>query len=243
MGRAERYARCRALVRKYYRGVVPTREAAMDAVVLPLLRPGDSLLDAGCGDTLALLKRYGPLVSFAAGVDLGAPSEKRPGRTGVAVGDLRALPFRDAVFDVVVSRSVVEHLEHPVAVFAELRRVLKPGGCLVFTTPNKYYYSSLIASMIPFTWKDRVIRRVFEDDGEAYDHFPVFYRANTRAGIRRVAAKAGLRVTEVRALRHFPYYFLFSPTLFRLGMLYDWVVTWLRLDGLQSTWLVVMARP
>ena len=37
-------------------------------------------------------------------------------------------------------------------------------------------------------------------------------------------------------------FFLFSPLLFRLGMLYDWLVTGLRLDDLQSTWLVVMER-
>ena len=242
MGRAERYARCRALARKYYRDV-PTREASMDEVVLPLLGPRDTILDAGCGNTLALLKRYGSTVSFAAGIDLSAPTEKRPDRAGVAVGDLGALPFGDAAFDVVVSRSVVEHLADPVAVFSELRRVLKPDGRLVFTTPNGYYYSSLIARMMPFAWKDHIMQRVFEDKEEAYDHFPVFYRANTRRSIMRVAAQAGLRVIDVRALRHFPYYLLFSPTLFRLGMLYDWLVTRLRLDGLQSTWLVVMARP
>jgi hypothetical protein len=84
------------------------------------------------------------------------------------------------------------------------------------------------------------MRRVFGD--RAYDHFPVFYRANTRRRFHWIARRVGLRVTEVRALRHFPYYLLFSPTLFRLGMAYDWLVTRLRLDGLQSTWLVMMTR-
>ena len=124
--------------------------------------------------------------------------------------------------------------------FRELGRVLKPGGRLVFTTPNKYYYSSLVAGMIPYKWKDSYMRWAFRE--ETYDHFPVFYRANTRRALHRLAAETGLRVVRVQAVRHFPYYLLFSPLLFRLGMLYDWLVTGLRLDDLQSTWLVVMER-
>lgn len=158
----------------------------------------------------------------------------------MVVGDLRALPFRAAAFDVVVSRSVVEHLEDPEAVFRELRRIIRSGGRLLFTTPNRFYYSSFIAWMIPYAWKDRLLRWAY---GELpYDHFPVFYRANTRRAFRRIAVRTGLRLDTVRAVRHFPHYLLFSPALFRLGMLYDWLITWLRLDDLQSTWLVIMER-
>lgn len=159
----------------------------------------------------------------------------------MVTGNLRVLPFHDATFDVVVSRSVLEHLQDPVSLCPELARVLKQGGKLIFTTPNKYYYSSLIAGMIPFRLKDFYMNRVFGETG--YDHFPVFYRANTRRAFRRLATTSRLRLTSVTAIRHFPNYFLFSPTLFGLGMLYDRTVTALRLDGLQSDWLVEMERP
>jgi SAM-dependent methyltransferase len=239
MNMAKREARCRALVRKYYAGV-PTREALMEEAVFRVLRPSHRLLDAGCGDTLALLQRYGPRASFAVGVDVVTPSGQPTNGMAVTRGNLAALPFRDGSFDVIVSRSVVEHLEDPVAVFAELSRALKPGGKFVFTTPNKYYYSSLIARVIPFTWKNLYMRWAFGEEG--YDHFPVFYRCNTRRALRRIAWRAGLRVESLRAIRHFPYYFLFSPTLFRVGMLYDWMVTSFGLEGLQSNWLVVLER-
>lgn len=239
MGLAEREAKCRVLVRKYYAGV-PTREELLERTIVQFLQPTDVLLDAGCGETLALLEQYGPRAGFAVGVDMVRPGQ-RPGR-GVAVtlGNLASLPFRDSAFDVIVSRSVVEHLEDPAAVFAELRRVLEPGGRLVFTTPNRYYYSSVVARMVPFSWKDYYMQRAFGEQG--YDHFPVFYRANTKGALQRVARRAGLRLESVKAIRHFPYYFLFSPMLFRLGMLYDWMITALQLDGLQSNWLVVMRR-
>jgi len=239
MGMAERHAKSRALWRKYYAGV-PTREALLDQAVSRVLRSSHVFLDAGCGETLALLKEYAPHASFAIGIDLVASGDRPPERAAVITGTLDVLPFRDQTFDVVVSRSVFEHLRDPFAVFAELSRVLKPRGKLIFTTPNKYYYSSVIAGMIPYRVKDFYMSRVFGET--TYDHFPVFYRANTRRAFRRLAAASGLRLTSVSAIRHFPYYFLFSPTLFRLGMLYDWAVTAAHLDGLQSNWLVEMER-
>ena len=48
----------------------------------------------------------------------------------------RELPFGDAEFDAVLAVEVVEHMDGQRAFFDEVRRVLKPGGCLAFTTPN-----------------------------------------------------------------------------------------------------------
>jgi SAM-dependent methyltransferase len=239
MGIAEREAKSRRLYRKYY-AHLPSREEMLDAVVVPLLRGDQTLLDAGSGRTMAILKRYAPKVRFAVGVDVVAPVEPRDGSTAAVVADLASLPLASESVDIVVSRSVVEHLDDPVGVFTELARALKPGGQLIFTTPNKLYYSSIVASLVPYRWKDFYIRHAF---AERYEHFPVRYRANTPGALHRLATRAGLHVRRLEALRHFPYALLFSPTLFRLGILYDWVVTRLRLDRLQSTWLVVMERP
>jgi SAM-dependent methyltransferase len=236
----QREAQSRALWRKYYADV-PSRDWYLDRAVTSILRADDVLLDAGSGSTLALVNRYASRVSLAVGVDI-VPASETPTANAVAiVGDLAELPLRGGIFDVVISHSVVEHLTDPRSVFRELRRALKPGGHLIFTTPNKYYYSSLVASSIPYSWKDAFMRRVFGESG--YDHFPVFYRANTRRAIVKVANQAGLVVERIEALRHFPYYLLFSPMLFRLGILYDVLVTRFRLDALQSTWLVIMRKP
>ncbi len=50
--------------------------------------------------------------------------------------DARDLPYRDGSMDLVVCLDVVEHLDAPEAFFAEARRVLRPGGGLLFSTPN-----------------------------------------------------------------------------------------------------------
>jgi SAM-dependent methyltransferase len=57
-------------------------------------------------------------------------------RGGLAAsGDITALPFRDGAFDLVGAFDVIEHIEDDRRVFAELSRVLKDGGTLVFAVP------------------------------------------------------------------------------------------------------------
>jgi len=63
--------------------------------------------------------------------------------------DLAHLPVEDACVDVVMSRSVMEHIEDPLAVYREINRVMKPGGHFVFLTANLWDYAALIASIVP----------------------------------------------------------------------------------------------
>ncbi|MGA7559001.1 MAG: class I SAM-dependent methyltransferase [Terriglobales bacterium] len=52
------------------------------------------------------------------------------------VGDARQMPFSDASMDVVLITQVLEHIPDPIAVIAEIRRVLKPGGTLLLSVPS-----------------------------------------------------------------------------------------------------------
>lgn len=56
-------------------------------------------------------------------------------RDGVRCEDLQALTFPDGSFDLVITEDVLEHVPHPAEAFASIYRVLKPGGCHVFTVP------------------------------------------------------------------------------------------------------------
>ena len=239
MGMAERRRKCRELYRRYYAGV-PSREELLDREISPLLGSDIVLLDAGSGAELPLICQYAPKVALAFGVDLEAPRQEPPPNTRILIGDLERIPLESNSVDLVVSRSVFEHLDRPERVLAELSRLLRPEGRLILTTPNKYYYSCLLVRLFPERLKAYYFRTVFGE--EAYDYFPVYYKANTRRALRRLAAGVGLRVDKIEAIRHFPFYFVFSPLLFRLGTLYDYMITWLKLDALQSNWLVVMTK-
>jgi SAM-dependent methyltransferase len=110
------------------------------AFLLPELRPGQRLLDVGCGPgtitaDLALLVAPGEVVGIDAAPDVVAQAEEHARSQGVGnlrfeVADLFGLDFPDAAFDVIHVHQVLQHLVDPVADLVELRRVLDPEGVL-----------------------------------------------------------------------------------------------------------------
>ena len=116
------------------------------------------------------------------------------------------LPFADASFDLVWCSEVIEHLEQPAASLAELRRVTKPGGELVLTTPNSYAWLFRALAVVGFT-PQRIQRKdhlhffdggdieKLAPDAEVYGYFPylVVKRTITR-GVGALSPTFVLRI-------------------------------------------------
>ena len=122
----------------WYRGMFSITAALLGE---RLTRDGGRLLDAGCGTGgfLRWALQEGSFAS-AAGVDIGSAAielarESLPG-VDLRAAPLRALPFEDDSFDLVVSNDVLQHVpEADVdASLSELRRVLAPGGTVLLRT-------------------------------------------------------------------------------------------------------------
>jgi SAM-dependent methyltransferase len=103
------------------------------------LEPGERVLDVGSGagtDSLVAALMVGPEGSMT-GIDM-TPAMLAKARAGAAAlglenvtfleGEAEALPFADGSFDVVVSNGVIDLIPDKDAVFAEIYRVLRPGG-------------------------------------------------------------------------------------------------------------------
>ena len=114
------------------------------------LRPGELLLDLGCGfgrHAFEGLRRGARVVAcdmaFTELVEtrslFGAMATAReipPDSFGECVnGDATRLPFADATFDRIIASEVMEHIPDDVGALDELTRVLKPGGTLAITIP------------------------------------------------------------------------------------------------------------
>lgn len=108
---------------------------------------GRSVLDAGCGvgyGSTDLATEPPPwYVGLDRSVDAIRVARGRYRALGrrFLVADVSALPFKDDQFDVVLSFEVVEHLGTVDLYLRELRRVLRPGGTCVVSTPNKRWFS------------------------------------------------------------------------------------------------------
>jgi len=107
--------------------------------LLAALRPGLDLLDVGCGPgtitvDLARLVAPGRVVGIDRAPEVLAQAGAHASGQGVSidlrVGDVYALPFPDASFDVVHAHQLLQHLSDPVRALAEMRRVLRQDGLL-----------------------------------------------------------------------------------------------------------------
>jgi SAM-dependent methyltransferase len=225
------------LIDKYY-GRLLIGEHALESNIREVLRPaGNRMLDAGCGDDAPFTRKFSAEATVV-GIDLcrGLPADLR-----TVCGDLSQLPFRAGAFSIVFSRSVFEHLIEPDQVMSEIHRALRPGGFCVILTPNRYDYSSLVARFTPQWFHRWFVGHVY--GSRSYDTFPTLYRANTPGYFKElVKAKAEWRIRKLQGLRHYPANFIFSRTLFRLGVLYDWLIAKLGWSALQPSLLIVLEK-
>lgn len=134
-----------------------------------------TISDVGCGAGVIsslVKKRYGvtPI-----GLDLSFVSVRRAKEKGISVlqGSNLSLPFQDGFAQFIISNGVTQHTPDPCQSFAELCRILKPGGRLFLSIYNKmslYYiiYNGLgaLCRQIRARGGEWIVRHVF---------FPMFY--------------------------------------------------------------------
>ncbi len=108
------------------------------AYLIPLLRPGQLVLDVGCGPgtiTADLAQRVAPGRVMGVDNDSAPLAEARDAaqrdhvyNVSFGLADVYNMDYPDATFDVVHAHQVLQHLAEPVAALREMRRVCKPGG-------------------------------------------------------------------------------------------------------------------
>ncbi len=199
---------------RYFPDYVPAHEVYLRHAV-ELAPTGGAILHLGAGrDAMGVAARLSACSVTAVDTDEGGlalnPAPKK------IKADGEALPFASDSFDMVLCEHVFEHLERPGAVLAECARVLRPGGRLLFLTPNRWNYISVVAALTPYRfhvwYKSKMI-------GTAeVDTFPTFYRINTRRDIQVLASSAGLRLEWFESFVGCPTYLELGEWLHRLGV-------------------------
>ena len=109
-----------------------------------------SCLEMGCG-TGRISEAVFELVGELTVADISEKLAKKVGeRLGVRWNrqDACELQFPENAFDLIVSSECIEHTQDPRQALKEMARVLKPGGTIVVTSPNKAWYPLLWLSMV-----------------------------------------------------------------------------------------------
>jgi SAM-dependent methyltransferase len=140
------------------------------------------VLDAGSGYSLLAMAGPWPFQLYACDRDTAAVRNMQDqGAACAVVASAESLPYAPSTFDAVYAGEIVEHLLEPDAALSEWLAVLRPGGRLVLTTPNRLH---LIA---------RLQRRCVVKNPE---HLFEYSRTELVAAVRR----AGGRVDHVEGL-------------------------------------------
>jgi dolichol-phosphate mannosyltransferase len=153
-------------------------------IITRFARSGGRVLDVGCGSSVILQS-----LNHAVGVDIRHPKMRYMRRYGVPLvtGSIFALPFADRSMDCVVCSEVIEHVPADPVIFAELDRVLRPGGLLILGTPD---YA---------TWSWPVIERLYHvlvPGGYADEHIAHY----TRPSLAKILSVMGYRELAARTI-------------------------------------------
>ena len=181
MADTERFQLSDDAAQRYEQGTIPTimkfhTEAMFNHVSL---YEGDRVLEVACGTgivTRVAVTRF-PNIASITGVDLNpnmldiarAQTPKTDIPIGWREGDMCALPFPDASFDIVLCQQGLQYIPDKVAALSDMKRVLAPGGRLAFTVWNTPHRNSAALAdalrrhvnddaatrlLAPFAWGD-----------------------------------------------------------------------------------------
>lgn len=189
------------------------------------VRPGanHTILDVGCGAGyfLNMIRERYQEAGFeptVVGVDISAHQvsymAERMSREGVtrvvaATGNGEFLPFADESFDLVTCSEVIEHIRNPKRALEEMRRVLKPTGMLLLSTPSMSAQKGWSQVLLPATALVKFLTR-YKPNRTVPDSYDIPWYSKE---FREMILSAGIRIHqfEHNAVIPHPYHFIFLP--------------------------------
>jgi len=201
-------------------------------------QPGGKILDVGCGPGVMVEDFLERGCQFW-GVDVSSKmieeAHKRLGyrpNVHLALGQAECLDYPDAFFDAVLALGVIDYTEEEIAL-GEMIRVLRPGGTLLLSAPNRYSPEVLWRRHAFYPTIDLIRPLYFRVTRQAQrPKLTHIQRAYTEQVIERLLSRSGCKVVDVVY-----FYFQLFPTPLELFLpqLSVWITR--HLEKLNRSWL------
>jgi SAM-dependent methyltransferase len=201
-----------------------------------VLTPDACVLDLGAGAGIIAAMNFRGEARRICGIDLDTRVTANPFLDEGQVCNANSIPYPDESFDLIFSDNVFEHLDQPELVLREAARVLKPGGRLLFKTPNRHHYMPLIARMTPHRFHQFVNRLRGRNE---LDTFPTLYRANTAQDVQDLARRTGFIFRRIELIESRPEYLRITALSYLFGIAYERLVN--RFDSLARFRILLIA--
>lgn len=222
---------------KYYPNyTVDVEEQKYTELIRKYLNKKMIVLDAGCGRTFKYRDKLQDKVDKIIGIDL----VKFNCSEDVLNGSLYQIPFKNKSFDLIISKSVLEHLENPTLAFKEFNRILRKHGLVIILTPNLYDYASLIAKYVPNKLHNFILERMLNRKPESV--FDTYFRMNTKKKLYSIAKRTGFRFESINYVSQYPHYLMFNTILFRMGIMYEKMISRFKILGFLRPWILGVLR-
>ncbi len=183
------------------------------AAIRSALRPGMVVMDVGGGKNPVIAPELKASLRLQViGVDI-TQSELNAAPPGcydqIICGDITTATGLPGA-DLVISRSVTEHVEDPTAMYLNIFRVLRPGGLVVAYVPNKFALFALVNAAIP-NRLSKVLLGFFHWETKEETGFPVLYRRCYPTSFEALLLGVGFRIVRVHLSYRSEYCNFFVP--------------------------------
>jgi len=205
------------LFRKFYPNYV-SQDMRFNEILASLITRDCLIVDAGCGAGEVTQLSHG-MASQVIGIDREEDLTENLQVTLRVQGDLEFIPLASGTVDLIVCKSVVEHLEHPPRVFAEFARILRSGRYVLVHTPNIQHYVQWLVKVIPQRFHSSIVQSLCSRPS-----FFKFRRANTPNKLVSAIKSAGLEMERLDFFESAPDYLQKWPPLYLGGIIYERLV-------------------
>jgi SAM-dependent methyltransferase len=206
-------------------------------------RPGQLVADVGAGRMSHFARHRRDPATRIVAVD-ASEDELRHNEEAdeVRVADVvEGLPFEPGEVDLLVTRSVLEHLPDVARFIENSALAIKPGGHCIHLFPSKFAPFALINQALPNRAAARIVH-FLRPGSENVLGFPTFYDRTYRSAIESLLERAGFSIVEETTTYAQSSYFAFLLPLFLLSAAYELVVSSLRLRNLGAYTLIVARK-